>query len=88
MTPIVDAPIPGSFLRGGVSTEYVTISGPSAKVIMATRDAHALMHWMYEALPPLQGRKPILARRHSAEKTLGSRAASYSDLWLRRRLSA
>jgi hypothetical protein len=44
-------PIPGSMLMAGVSKHYVTISGPTAKVIMSTRDARALMGWLYDCLP-------------------------------------
>ena len=85
---IVDAPIPGSFLRGTVKDGYVTLASPSTRVIMLTRDAHALMHWLYEALPACPPPKPILARRKLHEKEVSSRVASYSDLWLRRRMSA
>ena len=69
---IADIPIPGSFLRGGVSKDYVTISSPATRVIMLVRDAHALMHWLYDVLPA----------------PTDERADSVSDLWLRRRMSA
>lgn len=79
---IADLPIPGSFLRGGVADGYVTISGPSARVIMLVQDAYALMHWMYDVLPaPTAPAKPIFLNTNS-------RMLSYSDLWIRRRLAA
>ena len=85
---ITDAPIPGSFLRGSVTKDFVTISAPSTVVIMRTIDAHFLMHWLYDVLPaiPLQ---PIPIRGMTErQKDDDRRRSSYSDLWIRRRAAA
>lgn len=92
---ITDAPIPGSFLRGSVTKDFVTIEGPSAKVLMLKRDAHALMHWLYDMLPStvelrhdVGTWKSVPAPRTERQKDDDRRRASYSDLWIRRRAAA
>ena len=87
---IVSYPIPGSFLVGSVADGYVTIASPGTKVIMLSRDAYALMHWLYEVLPaPLpavwQGKIDDAAARR---KDIDARMRDYSQLWIRRRLAA
>jgi hypothetical protein len=79
-------PIPGTFLRGAVDKDYVTIEGPSAKVLMLKRDAHALMHWLYDALPA--SAHPAPRGRTERQKDVQRRMSSYSALWIRRRARA
>ena len=87
---IVDFPIPNSFLRGSVTKEYVTISAPSTKVVMLIRDAHAMMHWLFDVLPQTAVEPVREIRRGQTEhqKDVHRRMASYSDLWIRRRAAA
>jgi hypothetical protein len=84
---VIDAPIPGTFLRGSVADGFVTIAAPSARVLMLVKDAHALMHWLYDVLPcsvPAAVMAAVVGRKQS----ISLRQASYSDLWLRRRHAA
>lgn len=94
---ITDAPIPGSFLRGSVTKDFVTISAPSTVVIMRTIDAHFLMHWLYDMLPStvelrhdVGTWKSVPSPRGMTErqKDDARRLSSYSDLWIRRRAAA
>lgn len=91
---IQETPIPGSFLRGIVTMDYVTISSPSTKVVMLTKDARALMCWLQDVLPSIEAFKHVfssdsgLLRALSNYDTNRARIASYSDLWIRRRMSA
>ena len=83
-------PIPNSFLRGILSDGYVTIVAPSTKVIMLIRDAHALMHWLFDVLPqtPVEPVREIRRGQTEHQKDVHRRMASYSDLWIRRRAAA
>jgi hypothetical protein len=84
---VIDAPIPGTFLRGSVSNGLVTIAAPSAKVLMLVKDAYAMMHWLYDVLPCSvpPAVTAVVARR---KDDIDRRRASYTDLWTRRRFAA